>query len=116
MRKQNGYSTLAMIGIAVGSLVAVVVFLNVIAFFGRGSGLLQNQFFAPKEAAVQREVFENTKAFQDGVKQELLSLQLEYIKAPSADKQAIATIIKHKAAQVDTANFPADLRVFLNSL
>lgn len=73
-------------------------------------------FFAPKFQQVDRNVFEQSKAYRDGMAQEIRALQIEYVKADEKIKPALASAIKHKAAGVPDDALPADLSVWLRSL
>lgn len=72
--------------------------------------------FAPANEAVRRDTFEQSKAFRDGMIQEIRAMQIEYLKAEDVVKPALASAILHKAAQIDEAALPQDLRTFINSI
>jgi len=100
-------------------LLAIV--LCVILFFGLIWGIQGNDFFmykvfAPKYEQTRREVFEQSKAYNQGVIQELQNMQFEYIKASPEHKQALASIILHRAADYDENRLPADLYSFIQQL
>ena len=104
MLKTIGLSVLALIGIFVLGWLAV------------GNGFLLNKFFAPKQEAVRRQVFEQSKAYNQGMVQEIQNMQFEYIKAAPEHKAALASIILHRAADYDVNRMPADLRQFVQDL
>lgn len=86
------------------------------AFF-RANQLTQDAYFAPKEESVRRNTFEHSKAFVSGTIQEIRSMQLDYVKATEpAQKAALASIIRHDAANIDNNLLPDDLRTFIDSL
>ncbi len=98
-----------------------IVILVVISSFGliwliEGNDFFLYKYFAPKEENVRREVFENTKSYKDGMVQELQNMQFEYIKADSTHKTALASIILHRAAEIDETKLPQDLRTFIDKL
>lgn len=96
----------------------VVIVLAVLTgvWFLAANSLLMKSVFAPANEAVRRETFEQSKAFRDGMAQEIRSLQIEYLRAEEAVKPALASAILHKAAQIDEAYLPSDLRAFVNSI
>lgn len=96
----------------VGGLIALLALGWLLKF----NGLMSFQFFAPKYEAARRETFEQSKAYRDGMAQELRSLQLEYVKATPETKPAIASIIRHKAAGTQQDSLPLDLQVFIKEL
>lgn len=100
------------------------IFLGIAAIVGLlalGWGLTLNQlgkraFFAPKFEQVRRDTFETSKAYRDGMAQELRALQIEYVKADEKIKPALASAIKHKAAGVPADALPYDLAIFIKEL
>lgn len=77
--------------------------MTVISLFMLGWLVLGNQFFmfkffAPKVEQVRRETFEQSKAYRQGLIQELNNLHVDYIKATPDQKLGLMTIILHKAA------------------
>lgn len=97
---------------------AFAVFLLVFAltWAATGNDFLLYRFFAPKQAAVQRQVFEQTKSYNQGMIQELQNMQFQYEQADDAHKAALASIILHRAADYNPDLLPPDLRAFINSL
>jgi hypothetical protein len=64
----------------------------------------------------RRHVFEHSKAYRDGMVQELQNMQFEYLKATPEQQQALAPIIKRHAASMLQGELPDDLRLFIRSL
>lgn len=78
--------------------------------------LIFTSFFAPKYENVRRNTFEQSKSFRTGAVQELQNMQFEYIKASPEHKQALADIIRHRAAEVPADAMPTDLQSFISNL
>lgn len=87
-----------------------------IGWVAQGNSFFMFKFFAPKYEQVRRETFEQSKAYNQGMIQELQNMQFEYIKADTEHKDALASIILHRAADYDEDKMPADLRSFIRSL
>jgi hypothetical protein len=81
-----------------------------------GNDFFLYKYFAPKQAAVQRQVFENTPSYNQGMVQELENFHFQYVKADSAQKPALAAIILSRAAAYGVDKLPSDLRVFVSGL
>jgi hypothetical protein len=64
----------------------------------------------------RRHVFEHSKAYRDGVVQELQNMQFEYLRATPEQQQALAPIIKRRAASISQSELPDDLLIFIRSL
>ena len=81
-----------------------------------GNDLAMQSFFAPKFEQVRRNTFEQSKAYNQGVIQELQNMQFQYVQADKEHKGALASIIKHRAADYPKDQMPSDLRNFIESL
>jgi hypothetical protein len=82
----------------------------------QGNEFFLYKFFAPKTEAVRRDVFEQTKSYQQGMIQELQNMQFEYIKAEPEHKAALRSLILHRAADFPSDRLPDDLRRFISDL
>ena len=103
------------------AVVLLVVLLFIGFFLGLGWLVQGNQFFlyryfAPQEEAVRREVFEQSKAYNQGMTQKLQNMRFEYVKANPEHKQALASVILHRAADYPEDKMPSDLRSFIQEL
>lgn len=74
------------------------------------------KYWAPKKEEVRREVFENTKSYNQGMIQELQNMQFEYVKATPEQKPALRKIILHRVSDFDESKLPNDLYVFIQGL
>jgi hypothetical protein len=81
-----------------------------------GNEFFLYKFFGPKTEAVRRQIFENTKSYNQGMVQELRNAQLDYVKAKGTEKKAIASIILHETADYDESKLPDDLKQFIEDL
>lgn len=54
------------------------------------------KYFAPKRVAVERKVFEESKSYNDGMKQELNSMMIDYAKGNDASKDSICGIVSYR--------------------
>lgn len=79
-------------------------------------GLLFTGFFAPKQEAIRRNTFEQSKSYRDGTVQELQNMQFEYIKAAPAHRGALADLIRQRAVSVPPDAMPIELQNFISTL
>jgi hypothetical protein len=90
-----------------------------LGFLATGGDLIIYKFWAPKQAAAERQVFEQTPSYVKGQVQELENMQLEYSRTtdPNA-KSAIAGIILHRASgfNLNDPDVPQSLRTFISQL
>ena len=102
-------ATMAVIGVILGSIA--------LAFTLELGGLQWKMFFAPKHAAVEREVFKETRSFNEAKLQELTKYRLEYMRSKDdADKEAIASYIRLNFADYDRSKLPYELQVFVEEV
>lgn len=87
-----------------------------LAWIVQGNDFFLYKVFAPKYEDVRRETFEHSKAYNQGMIQELENMHYDYIKADPEHKKALASIILHRAADYDETKLPPDLREFIQQL
>jgi len=78
-----------------GSLFGILV----LTWIFQGNDFFLYKIFAPRQEAVRRQVFETSRAFNQGMVQELQNMQFEYLKQKDLEaKSALADVILHRAA------------------
>lgn len=99
-------------------LFAVVAFVILLAlgWLIAGNNLAMMKVFAPATEQVRRETFENSKAYRDGMVQELRAMQFQYLQADDKQKAALANVIRHRLAGFPEEALPSDLQSFVHSL
>lgn len=100
--------------IGIGALCIVGLF--GLTWAAEGNNFFLYKFFAPKEEQVRREVFEQSKAYNQGMIQELQNMQFAYLQASKEQRPGLAAIILHRSADYDVNQLPPDLRAFINQL
>ncbi len=104
-------------GYGVGILAALCTI--VALFFGlTWLGIEWRGFFGPKAADVERETFQKTRSYNQGMVQQLTRYRLQYIQAEAEDeKKAIASTVRIMFAEYDPASLPnQELRDFLKEV
>ncbi len=98
----------------VGALIVVLA----LGWAVQGSNFFMYKVFAPEYEQVRRETFEESKAYNQGMIQELQNMQFEYVQASDEHKAALADLILHRAADydMDDVRVPSDLQAFVNQL
>ena len=81
-----------------------------------GNSFFLYQYFAPKTEQVRRETFEQSKAYNQGVSQDISNFQQQYIQADASQKDALASLIIHRYADYDLSKLPPDQRSFIEKL
>ena len=102
----------------VGLVVLALIVVLGLTWIGQGNDFFLYKVFAPKYEQVRRETFEQSRAFNQGMVQELQNMQFDYVKATPEQKDALASIILHRASgyNLDDPIVPNDLRAFIAQL
>ncbi|KKN70708.1 hypothetical protein LCGC14_0428630 [marine sediment metagenome] len=80
-------------------------------------GLNWLEFIGPKRQDVRREIFEETKAYNEGKEQDLIRYRLQYARAKTdSDREAIASAIRMQFADYDETKLNPELRTFLTKI
>jgi hypothetical protein len=87
-----------------------------ISWVVQGNDFFAYRYFAPKQEAVRRQVFEQSKAYSQGMAQEIQNMQFQYVQADAAHKEALAAIILHRVADYDLDQLPPDTAMFVAGL
>lgn len=100
----------------VGIFILILFVSFVIGWMAMGNELLATKFFAPKFEAVRRSTFEQSKAYKQGVIQELNKAYTDYSKASPEERKAIASIVRNQVADIDEKELPTYLRIFVDEI
>lgn len=105
-------------GVVVGSVVLALVAVLGLGWIAQGNDFFMFKVFAPKYEQVRRDTFEQSRAFNQGMVQELQNMQFEYVRAKPEQRDALASIILHRASgyNLDDPIVPNDLRAFIAEL
>ena len=99
---------------AIISLLSIFIF----AWMVRGSDFFMYKVFGLEYENARREMLEQSKAYNQGMIQELHNMQFEYVKATPSQRESLASIILHRTADfnLDQERVPEDLRQFVRML
>lgn len=100
-----------------GAILGAVLGLLALTWAIQGNDFFLYRTFAPKYEAVRRQTFEQSKAYNQGVAQEIARAYQDYERASTpGQKDAIAAVVRHQMADYDEAQLPAHLRAFVRSV
>lgn len=101
----------------VAALVLLVLLaMYALGFLATGGDLMIYRYWAPKQAAAQREVFENSSSYVQGKIGYISLMKLQWETADPAHKAALRTMILTEASSVKPEFLPADQQAFINQL
>ncbi len=93
-------------GIVIGALVAILA----LSWVFTGNDFFLYKYFAPKQEAVRRQVYEQTKSYHQGSVQRLGTLCMQVDATDDAHKDLINDVIASEFAEWDAVDVPAHLR------
>lgn len=102
-----------------------IIWLSIISFIGLLAlvfmlnvyGLASFAFFAPKQAKVERHVFENTPSYVQGKIQDLSNYKLQIDTSKDlSNKAAIKATIRSQFANFNISDCPDELKLFLQDI
>ncbi len=94
----------------------VIAVLLALTWLAQGNEFFMYKVFAPARENVRREVFENTKSYNQGMVQQIRGYMASYAQADSSQKDALASVIVHETADYDETKLPADCQTFIAQL
>lgn len=100
------------------AVIAVCVLLAILAlgWVLQGNDFFMYKYFAPKIVQVQRETFEESKPYNQGMIQDLRKAQQEYAQADEKGKDALCSIMLHRFADYPEDKMAPDLQSFMDEL
>jgi hypothetical protein len=93
--------------------VALVVGL---AFGGTWLGLAVYKQFATEWESARTDVYRENKSYVEGTVRDLREMQREYVAASKEHRDALRSLILHRADELDRDRLPSDVRRFLTDL
>jgi hypothetical protein len=100
----------------VGAIIVAIALIIGVTFGGGYLSLTVYKTFATKWESARTDVYRENKSYVEGTIRDLRDLRREYITAEEGHKDAIRSLILHRAGELDWDRLPADLREFLNEL
>lgn len=100
-------------------VLAAVLVVACIGLASFGAGELSYRIYAryaPLGEQVRRETFEQSRAFHEGMVRDLENLRLEWARGDAAQKAAVASIARHRLADVPDDILTPSLRAWRREL
>jgi hypothetical protein len=94
----------------------VLVTMAGIIFALQGTNFYLYRVFAPRQEQARRETFEQSKAYNEGMRQELQNMAFQYAQTDDAHKAALASLILHRVADYDVDKLDPEMRQFVVDL
>ncbi len=81
-----------------------------------GQAFFLYKVFAPAQAGVERQIFEQTKSYNQGMIQTLRSEQLQYENGDDKTKDMVASYVWGQYADYNQSMLPSDLQSFMTEV
>lgn len=89
---------------------------TIVAFWTAGLGLTLKKTFGVAEANADREIFEQSQSYNEGMIRDLENLRQQYLTATTEQKAALKGMIMHRFSVFPKEKLPYELRTFYQSL
>lgn len=91
-----------------------IVILVIAGFFVLDyTGLLWESFIGPRRENIRREIFENTRSFNEGKRQDLIKYYYEYQKADETGRIGICSVVRQSFAGYDLSALSIEQKSFV---
>lgn len=104
------------LGMVIGGIFAGIGALLMLVVMFTHTDVALSRKYDPQREEIRRQTFEGSRAFREGLAQELQAMQLDYLKGNAEQKAAIASMVLHRVAGVDPNVFPLSLQQFITEL
>jgi uncharacterized membrane-anchored protein YhcB (DUF1043 family) len=74
------------------------------------------RMFGTELESVKTDIYRENKSYVEGTVRDLRELQVDYTKADDSQRESLASLILHRANELDWDRLPSDVRQFLNEL
>lgn len=92
------------------AVLVLIVMFAVIGFLSQGTNFFMYKFFAPRQEAVRRQVYEQTKSYRQGSTQRLNTLCTQASDADDSHKGMLNAVIAQEFAEWSSDDVPDYLR------
>lgn len=100
----------------IGGIVVAAALLVVIAFAVPALRLQVMQVYGTNLESAKTDIYRENKSYIEGTLRDLRELRVDYIRADESHREALASLILHRANELDWERLPIDLRQFLSEL
>ena len=102
-----------------GTIGAIVMFVGLIVGIVFGAPWLTLQvkrMWGTELQSVETDIYRENKSYVEGTVRDLRELRVDYVKATDSQKEALRSLILHRAGELDWDRLPRDVREFLEEL
>lgn len=89
-----------------------VALLTGLSFYGNFIGLSIKKMFGPANVAVDRQIFEESQSYNEGMRRDLENLRMQYLGASEDQRLALKATMLHRFAAYPQEKLSPELRSF----
>ena len=99
-----------------GAIILIFALVLGVAFGAPYLRLQVLRMYGTELESVKTDIYRENKSYVEGTVRDLRELQVDYQTADASQKEAVASLILHRANELDWDRLPSDVRQFLNEL
>jgi len=88
----------------------------VIAVIFGGANLEMTRFFGTRMESIKTDIYRENKSYVEGTVRDLRELRVQYDTAGEGHRDALRSLILHRAGELNRERLPLDVRKFINIL
>ena len=92
------------------------VVLVVVAVIFSGANLEMTRFFGTRMESIRTDIYRENKSYIEGTVRDLRELRIQYDAAGEGHRDALRSLIFHRAGELSWERLPLDVREFLSNL
>lgn len=92
------------------------VVLIVIGAMLTGANLEMTRFFGTRMESIKTDIYRENKSYVEGTVRDLRELRVQYDAAGEGHRDALRSLIIHRAGELNRERLPTDIRQFLSDL
>ncbi len=99
----------------IGAFIALIIIILTLSWIFTGNDFFLYKYFAPKQAAVERQVFLNTPSYINGMNQQIQDEMFKYYENTN-NQEIISSLVLQQTAQFPLDQMTSDNRIFVQKL
>lgn len=96
----------------IGIIILCLIIILGVVWISQGADFFLYKVFAPKYEQVRRNTFEQSRAFNEGERQHLASIQAQFATATPEQQHALANLVMQNYAAYDVSKLTPQLQDF----
>lgn len=96
--------------------ISIIAGLILVLFVGTTASIYWYRHFGIMRESATTDIYRENKSYVEGTIRDLREMQVKYVEANDSQKEALSSLILHRANELDWDRLPSDVQDFLHSL